>query len=584
MSHAESWNAWGHVAHGWTVFALEGQDAQDWLQRQGTQDVRKLDKGSTCWNTFLNRRGEVECLFLMARADDTLLTLTPPGFRNAFEDRVERFVILEEVVFRRLYDEAPVVILAGSDVAATLVSAFSLSPEAVPLLTGGGPGPIVLGRQEVLLWPFTWGGLSGFFLFPSEPDVRHAEQLLEPLTKSGVAMLSQEEWQVLTDLAGYPLPQDTGVLLPETPWDLAALGENKGCYPGQEVVARLRAYGAVRRRLMALRWLEIRDTSVIGPGARLRLEGGAPAGRIFRHIHILEVLKPLSGMVSTPVTLCWMDKSCREPGMRLKVEEISTGSALGEAELADLPVWTLPDARKNAETAAEQARRWFEEDPEDIDPRPVKEMMHALLLNPDRSEYYETLTVVLIRRKRYTDALPVARAWVHRFPNEIMAHSNLSLVLANLGLIREAEAAKETARRLETERDLARRREATVTEEEFRRRARAEAEERAALFREALEYDPDDTVALMGLGVALQTLDRPEEAIPCFRRAVEIDPGYSVAWLRLGECLEVAGDLNGALEAWREGARVARQRGDMMPARAMEARARALSTSAGGTG
>lgn len=583
MMPVETGNVWCHTADGWSVFALNGPDILDWLQRQGTQDVRKLDAGGSYWNAFLNRRGEIECLFLMARLDDILLVLIPPGFRDAFEARVDRYVILEDVTARPLYDHAPVIFLAGCEAAAALASAFSLTSNAVPLLTGCMPAPVELDGQEVLLWPFTWGGLSGFLLFPPEPDCRLVKQLADRLRASGVSCLSVRDWQTLTDLAGYPLPRDPGVLLPETPWDLAAMGENKGCYPGQEVIARLRAYGAVRRRLMALRWLQALDASALVPGTRLRLEDGSSAGRICSHILISDVLNPLAGEAGAHVSLCWMDKTCREPGMRLRLLDAAAGRRLGEAEVVDLPVWTLPDGSEKAEMVAARARLWFEEDPDDTDPRPVEEMTRALLLHPDRSEYYETLTVMLIRRKRYGDALPVAQAWTRRFPEEIMAHSNLSLVLANLGFIREAEAAKDTARRLETAREYGQRRQETVSQESLRQQARAEAEERAALFREALAYDPDDTVALMGLGVALQTLDRPDEAVLCFRKALEIDPGYSVAWLRLGECLEASGDRDGAVEAWREGARVARQRGDMMPARAMEARAQSPSVPSSGT-
>ncbi|HOV60330.1 MAG TPA: tetratricopeptide repeat protein [Candidatus Hydrogenedentes bacterium] len=585
MRFAESWNSGYHVASGWTVFELEGRDVSDWLQRQGTQDIRKLDNVGVLWNAFLNRRGEIECLFMMARAGDALLILTPPGFRDAFLDRVEQYVILDDTAARVLFDQAPVVALAGNDAAAALAAVFSLTPEAVPLLTDRAAGvvPVSLAGEEVLLWRFTWGGLPVLFLFPPEPDAHHAERLAGRLNEAGVVSLSPEGWEVLTTLAGYPLPDEPGILLPETPWDLSALGENKGCYPGQEVVARLRAYGAVRRRLMALKWLPgaLPRGDLLVPGARLRQPDGSAVGRVYRHVPVPAALERLAGRQPAAVTLCWMDKSCREPGVRLCLEDGSSGTPLGEAELLDLPVWSLPDARGDARLLVDQARRWFEEDPADTDARPLEAMIQALLMDPGCSEYYETLTVMLIRRKRYADALPVARAWVSRFPDEIMAHGNLSLILANLGHIREAEAEKDIARRLETARDLEHRKQDPVSEEERRRQARAEAEERIALFREALAYDPDDPVALMGLGVALQALDCVEEAVGCFRRAVEVDPGYSVAWLRLGECLEAAGDRNGALEAWREGARVARQRGDMMPARAMESRARELSAAAG---
>lgn len=578
-----AWTAWFYPDHGWTLFHLEGRDVRDWLQRQGTQDARRLDIGESLWNAFLNRKGEIECLFLMSPSESGVMAMVPPGFRQSFLDRVERYVILEDVTYRVLCDGPPVVMVVGGESAAALAEALDLPFDLIPGMAGweAAVQPFNHASGEWLLWRFGWGGLSGFFLCHTDPQA--VEQLCGLLSEAGLRPLSPDTRDALICLAGYPFPDEEGVILSETPWDLAALAENKGCFPGQEVIARLRAYGTVRRRLMALVWESADGLDELpAPGARLVTEAGDAVGRVHRHIRITPDEATDLGVPPNPVTLCWMDRSCRQPGILLSLREASGPHRdLGNARTADLPVWKLPGGERRAADMAARAREIFAADVSDSDPEPLRRMALALLLDPAQAEYYEALTVLLIRRKEFPDALRVARGWAARFPEDVMAHSNLSLILANLGYVREAEAEKELAWRLERARSAGGNMPVgKARNEEEARRIRAELEERVTLFREALEYDPEDTVALMGMGSALLSLEKPEEAAPYLRRTVEIDPWYSAAWLRLGECLLATGDRQGALQAWQEGARRARQRGDMMPAQAMEIRARQLSAEA----
>ena len=68
----------------------------------------------------------------------------------------------------------------------------------------------------------------------------------------------------------------------------------------------------------------------------------------------------------------------------------------------------------------------------------------------------------------------------------------------------------------------------------------------------------------------------PANAAECFRAAVERDPNYSAAWKLLGKALIESGDNEAALEAFKQGAHVAEQKGDRQAAKEMGVFARRL--------
>ena len=99
-----------------------------------------------------------------------------------------------------------------------------------------------------------------------------------------------------------------------------------------------------------------------------------------------------------------------------------------------------------------------------------------------------------------------------------------------------------------------------------------------AMFREVLEFDPDDLVALFGLGKALVEEGQHAEALSPLRQAVEVKPDYAAAWLELGRCQERLDDHAAAISSYEAGIAAAGRRGELMPMRAMERRLSALRT------
>ena len=75
--------------------------------------------------------------------------------------------------------------------------------------------------------------------------------------------------------------------------------------------------------------------------------------------------------------------------------------------------------------------------------------------------------------------------------------------------------------------------------------------EAVACYSRCLTLSPDDADGWCDLGMALRRLTRAAEAVPAYRRAVRLDPGFVEAWFNLGNALTALGRFDEAISAYR---------------------------------
>ncbi|MCA8940127.1 MAG: tetratricopeptide repeat protein, partial [Planctomycetes bacterium] len=97
-------------------------------------------------------------------------------------------------------------------------------------------------------------------------------------------------------------------------------------------------------------------------------------------------------------------------------------------------------------------------------------------------------------------------------------------------------------------------------------------EDRVTKFKAIIEMDPGDVLGYFGCGKALLDSKRFREAAEMLAKVVEIQEDYSVAWANLGTAYAALGENDKARETFEKGIEVAREKGDMMPARDMQVR------------
>lgn len=198
-------------------------------------------------------------------------------------------------------------------------------------------------------------------------------------------------------------------------------------------------------------------------------------------------------------------------------------------------------------------------------------MKRAIAFNPEHSDAYESVGVILGRKEQYQEAIEWMDKLLSVKSTSVMAHTNKSLFLMKMGKIEEAEA----------EKALATIKSFSMFGEEAKMKKALEAERlkkeedilrREKMFHQVLEIDADDTVALYGVGDIAFHRENYKDAVTNLERVVALDEKYSAAYLLLGKSLEASGNLERAMQVYKKGIDVASKRGDMMPANEMQSR------------
>jgi folate-binding protein YgfZ len=215
----------------WGVIRAQGADAASFLQGQLTQDVRRLDQHSACLAGYCTPKGRLLASLLVWRGGtDELRLACSTDVLPATLKRLSMFVLRSKC---RLDDASPVLALYGlSGPAAT-----AWLGDSAPAL----PGQRRDGHEGQVLRLHDAAGLARYLLAlpadgaaPALPALAHdAWSWLE--VNSGVArIVAATVEQFVPQMVNFEL--------------VGGVSFKKGCYPGQEVVARSQYRGSVKRR------------------------------------------------------------------------------------------------------------------------------------------------------------------------------------------------------------------------------------------------------------------------------------------------------------------------------------------------
>lgn len=193
----------------------------------------------------------------------------------------------------------------------------------------------------------------------------------------------------------------------------------------------------------------------------------------------------------------------------------------------------------------------------------------SIAVEPLFADSYEAIGVLLGRQEKFQEAENWMRRLLDVDPDSVMAHTNLSLFLMRQDKIKEAEDHKALATVASFKSFGKQASEKRVQEQKLAQEL-AELDRRSEMFRQVLEIDPDDALALHGMGSILMEKKEYTAALPYLLRVLETDPKYSVAYLALGKCYAELKQMESAREIFSKGIAVAAQKGDLMPANEMQ--------------
>lgn len=254
--HAALWAAAGVLDLGFRGrLCLIGADRVKFLHGQVTNDVSGLQTGQGCYAFLVSARGRVQSDLNIYRLPDELLLDFEPGLAAAVTQRLNQYIIADDV---QIVDVAPHYgLFSVQGPAATAVLKRLDLPVGQPagLMTFVSVQDDTLGELYVVNQPRAGG--AGFDLFVPEDSLGAVLDKLIPAAKAvggrACGWQALETARIETGIPRFGQDIDETNLAPEAGVTDRAISYSKGCYIGQEVIARIRAYGQVTKELRGLR-------------------------------------------------------------------------------------------------------------------------------------------------------------------------------------------------------------------------------------------------------------------------------------------------------------------------------------------
>jgi len=302
---------------------VSGPDRAKFLHNLTTNDVKRLAVGAGQESFVTSPQGKTLAYITLLATDRAILLRTDPGVADSFVPHLRKYGVFDDVTIDDVSSRTFEYHLVGPGVEA-IVTGLGFDPTALgkPLhhaevVVAGNPVRLI---RESLIGEPGWT-----FVGPLEAS----RAVFDQLSSFGVDEATEATFEALRIVAGTPvsgrdvqinnLPQEVGR-------DSRAINFVKGCYLGQETVARLDALGHVNRILKG-GWVE--GTRDVPPaGATLVGEDGKTVGSI--------TSAAFSVRLDAPVFLGYVRVAQAVPGSRLTVSGIGEGTI--RAVIADFPI------------------------------------------------------------------------------------------------------------------------------------------------------------------------------------------------------------------------------------------------------
>ncbi|MDO8789483.1 MAG: folate-binding protein [Sulfuritalea sp.] len=221
------------------LIRASGADAPDFLHNLLTNDIKGITPGGARFAGLCTAKGRLLAVFLIWRDGDDLLLMLPRAILPAILKKLSMYVLRSKV---KLTDATAERALIGYSVPAAVSPAPTLGGAAAALVRFGGVA--IEGGQVIRLDDTRW-----LLALDAATAGSHWQQLAHSARPVGLAA-----WQWLEIRAGQPrvveptqeafVPQMLNMELPA----VAGVSFSKGCYPGQEIVARTQYLGKIKRR------------------------------------------------------------------------------------------------------------------------------------------------------------------------------------------------------------------------------------------------------------------------------------------------------------------------------------------------
>lgn len=283
----------------WSRVRVTGPDARDYLHRMTTAQVKHLRPGQITSGCFLTAQGKVRAAFSLACMEANTFTLELDAGRDEAWKKA-LLEVIEQFHFAEAFETV--------DASSSGLSWFFLteSPEGAQASRFESFGNLEIYHHGSATWGRPWISVWG----PRSERDAWAKTLGTEFRSAKFSELQARRIQALAPWA------DQEVVADANPLEIglrAAIADNKGCYPGQEVIEKIVALGSPARRLVLLQGAPAASAPAPAPGAPVQdSASGTELGRITS-------VAPLGGSGAGWVALAVLRKTHARPGQAVHV-------------------------------------------------------------------------------------------------------------------------------------------------------------------------------------------------------------------------------------------------------------------------
>lgn len=247
---------------------VTGDDRIKWLQSIISNDILPLQPGQGRYSSFLTHKGKMLGYFRVYIQSDAVWIEDVGEVGDATFQALRKFLLYgTKAKMDNCAESWGLLLVSGPKAANVVAAAFGVEVQTSPLLQtissmiGGHPALIMrteeTGEQDVEI------------LLPADGLTAAWSQLMTAGAPFGIKPVGSQARELLRIEAGLAKAGpdlNEEIVPPEANLEGKAFSLSKGCYPGQEVVARMDTYGNVRRHLVGLL---IQDQAVPARGSKL---------------------------------------------------------------------------------------------------------------------------------------------------------------------------------------------------------------------------------------------------------------------------------------------------------------------------
>jgi aminomethyltransferase len=247
---------------------VAGDDRVKWLQSIISNDILPLAPGQGTYSSLLTHKGKMLSYFRVYQLGESLMLEDVGEIGDATFSILRKFLLYgTKAKMENCTESWGLLLISGTKTFALVKSTFgadlaALKPLSFVPMDIEGHGALLIRTEET-------GEADVEVLVPAEGLKAVWDRLWATGETMGLKLFGAQALETLRVEAGLPKAGpdlNETIVPPEANLEGKAFSLTKGCYPGQEVVARMDTYGSIRRRLVGL---VLEDTLVPPPGAKL---------------------------------------------------------------------------------------------------------------------------------------------------------------------------------------------------------------------------------------------------------------------------------------------------------------------------